>query len=191
MALYIGMYGNKMLDLHNLKPSDIDIFDIGWALSQNLRFNGHSRIPYSVASHSLALSYVVPEPLALVALLHDASEAYIGDIVAPVKQEFPALCALEDCVHDVIFEHFGLDVGLMKDVKPYDWEMCCTEARQIMGNPLWSNDQPFGYWSIRGEESAHSVRKRFFARYTHLTGRAVAYPNDDRGRSIYSYREAI
>ncbi len=191
MGLYIGMYGNKMLDLYSLKPEDIDIFDIGWALSHNLRFNGHSRIPYSVAQHSLALSYVVPQRLALAALLHDASEAYIGDIVAPVKQAFPDLCALEDRIHAVVFEHFVLDIGLMKEVKPYDWEMCCTEARQIMGNPLWAAEQPFGHWTIENEESFHSVRNRFYARYTHLTGVPVTFPNDDRGHAIYHYRSAM
>lgn len=140
MALMIGLYGNRMVDLEDLKESDIDIYDIAHALSNNIRFNGHSRIPYSVAEHSVMLSLFVPRPLALAALLHDAAEAYIGDIIAPVKAAFPAIGELEHSIMMKICGKYGVFPMDLEAVKPFDIEMGRAEARQIMGDPEWARE---------------------------------------------------
>lgn len=69
------------------RVSEVVIEDIAHSLSQQCRYNGHIKRFYSVAEHCLHLSYAVSEENALMALLHDASEAYIGDLVRPVKDE--------------------------------------------------------------------------------------------------------
>lgn len=67
-------------------PDDIVIEDIAHALSQQCRFTGHTQEFSSVAEHCVRVSWLVPANLALEALLHDASEAYLSDIARPVKK---------------------------------------------------------------------------------------------------------
>lgn len=78
----------KEINLLNPCEDDIDIFDIAQALSNICRFGGHLNQFYSVAQHSILVMAIV-EPwnadLALEALLHDATEAYLGDVISPLK----------------------------------------------------------------------------------------------------------
>lgn len=78
----------KHIDLADPQESDFDIIDIAFALGRILRFNGHIRQDYTVAHHCLLMSHAVPEEHALEALLHDAAEAYMGDIIMPAKSLF-------------------------------------------------------------------------------------------------------
>lgn len=84
---------------------DIDIRDIAHALSQICRYGGHTTKPYSVAEHCVAVSLMVPAAYARQALLHDAAEAYVGDMVRPLKHHplmkpfRDAEAAVEACVY--------------------------------------------------------------------------------------------
>lgn len=70
-------------------PECILIEDIARSLSNLCRYNGHVREFYSVAEHSYWVSLDVPPADALWGLLHDASEAYLGDLMSPLKYHTP------------------------------------------------------------------------------------------------------
>lgn len=79
---------DKEIDLLDLDISQIDILDIAAGLSKIPRFNGHTKHFYSVAQHCLNVSYLLEDfnsLLSLEGLLHDASEAYVGDLITPIK----------------------------------------------------------------------------------------------------------
>ena len=84
--IWLGTSSGIWIDLGAPQTSDIDIEDIAWSLSNIMRFNGHLSTQISVARHSLEVSRLVPAELQLAALLHDAHETYVGDVVRPVKR---------------------------------------------------------------------------------------------------------
>ena len=101
-------------------PDDIDIADIAWGLGRIPRFNGHMRADYSVAHHSVVMSYLVPKRFAKEALLHDAAEAYMGDIITPVKNLFPEVRKVEKHLLAAIMRKFEVDVDILPDRQGLD-----------------------------------------------------------------------
>ncbi|RYF85792.1 MAG: hypothetical protein EOO03_12755, partial [Chitinophagaceae bacterium] len=73
------------IDLNNIHSRDININDIATALSRIPRFGGHTCAFYSVAQHSVLVAALAPDYLKKEALLHDAAEAYLGDVIKPLK----------------------------------------------------------------------------------------------------------
>ena len=135
-----------------LAPSarKILLADIAQALSRLNRFNGHSNRPWSVAAHSLLVSRVVypddPETR-LYALLHDAPEAYTGDLTSPVKAavaaldpDFPAIWTrIERGIARQVHIAFGLDPDMPAEtvaaVKLADLQALELERRWFFGEP--------------------------------------------------------
>jgi 5'-deoxynucleotidase YfbR-like HD superfamily hydrolase len=99
-------YRGRIIDLENPQPDeDISIVDIARGLSHCCRFAGQLRDFYSVAQHSVLVSTLVESNLRLSALLHDASEAYIGDLSRNLKHH-PLLCGyrvIEERLQDAIY----------------------------------------------------------------------------------------
>mgnify|MGYP001558542672 CR=1 FL=1 len=83
-------FSGVKFDLENPKQEDIRIIDIAHSLSLQCRYIGHGDRFYSVAEHCVCMSKWVtvnlenPE-LAFACLMHDAAEAYVGDLHAPLK----------------------------------------------------------------------------------------------------------
>lgn len=129
------------------KPEQIDIETIARHLACQVRWNGavrhrfiKERIFYSVAEHSVYVAdYVAQElnrpDLAFDALMHDAAEAYIPDLIRPLKYspEFRApFKALEEKIEAVIAEKYRLQFPMPEEVKIGDDAVCLTEWLQIV-----------------------------------------------------------
>lgn len=124
------------LDPH---PLDVDFRDIAHALSLICRYGGHVRRFYSVAEHSTLLArYFLQRGeigKARCAAVHDASEAYVGDMVRPLKRDFQAYGTIEENVHDAIIEKLPEeDLWSPEDalaVKAADTAILTNEARAL------------------------------------------------------------
>jgi hypothetical protein len=107
-----------------------DLGDIGHALSNICRFGGHCSKFYSVAQHSVLVAEQMPGSiLARAALLHDAPEAFLGDMIRSVKCILPHYQGLEKRFWTSIAKQYGLPYKLPELVKLADNRMLVTEKR--------------------------------------------------------------
>jgi hypothetical protein len=142
---WVQTFSGKKFDVLNPRVQDVDFTDIGHALSMQARFNGHTKQFYSVAQHCVIMSLAVPKNLEVYALLHDAAEAYIGDMPQPMKRLFPEFSDLEDSILLVIFKAAGIrppSQDEWRTVMGFDLRMLITERNQLMGIPPepWAAD---------------------------------------------------
>jgi hypothetical protein len=128
-------------------PSSIEAADIAHALSHHCRFGGHSRVFYSVAQHSCVVADAVEARGAgveatLAALLHDATEAYLGDLPHPLKhrsQLGDVYREAEKRLQEAIAVRFGLPPKPPPIVKEVDRAALAAERLALM--PPSSNGQ--------------------------------------------------
>ncbi len=121
------------------KISAIVIEDIAHALSNLCRYNGHCRKFYSVAEHSVLVSRIIrkmwPDDHEAIwaGLLHDATEAYVGDVTTPLKVTMPRFMELEDSIAVAIADKFKVkwDKRTGDRVKVADMTALSTEARKL------------------------------------------------------------
>jgi hypothetical protein len=130
---YFQTYNGK--HVHPLSPSqdEIVIEDVAHSLSQQCRFLGHTHSLYTVAQHCVLVSEMVPPGDALWGLLHDASEAYLGDLPAPVKRdpqmEFYRIA--EERLLTCIARKFGMPPEIPRSVMQADKILLATEFRDV------------------------------------------------------------
>ena len=152
------MLSGRRLDLLDPTPVDVEIEDIAHGLAFVARWNGQTRgdWPYSVAEHSLLvvqlLARMHPDASAadrLTALLHDAPEYVIGDMISPVKAAVgPGYEALDDRLAAAIHIRFGLpartDPALKRRVKAADRVSAWLEAIHLAGFTISEANRFFG-----------------------------------------------
>lgn len=151
------------------RPDDVHIDDIAHALSMVCRYGGHVLDFYSVAEHCCHLhDEAAPEHKAW-ALLHDASEAYIADIIRPLKPSLKGYLDHERVVMWAICIRFGLKQEMPPEVKTLDNRILADEAAQAMSAPPapWAyNGEPLGiklgFWP------PYMAKREFLARFKAL-----------------------
>lgn len=166
---------------------EIDIDNIAYQLAMQCRFNGAVRDyrHYSVAEHSYLGSFIVPKPAALAFLLHDAQEAYISDVIRPIKRHDAFFNELEAGVEKAIHKKFGLDSlspEIWKHVKAADNYMGYIEAQELLiygysdaGRPVPEYTPRVGLDVSRfGRMTAREAHHLFMRRFEELQQQAAA-----------------
>lgn len=136
----MNTFTGKKFDPLNMTTEDVSLMDIAHALSMMCRGGGHLKHFYSVGQHSIncmkeAKARNYPERIQLACLLHDASEAYIADIIRPVKVHLPYYYKIEDEIMNCIFKKFGLSYLSEEEAatwKQIDDEILDHELKNLM-----------------------------------------------------------
>lgn len=136
----IKVAAGHYFDLLRPDPALIDLWSIATALSMTCRYGGHTPRFYSVAEHCViaagfALEDGLDEKTVQAVLLHDAAEAFIGDIVKPLKIALPDYQAIEDRMEAAIEKRFDVRIRRQPVIKAYDRRMYITEKRN-----MWPED---------------------------------------------------
>jgi 5'-deoxynucleotidase YfbR-like HD superfamily hydrolase len=155
--------GNRFYPLDPYS-SEVDIKDIAHSLSLLCRFNGHCSRFYSVAEHcvhtvealkSVDNIYRCIFPAQMIALLHDASEAYISDIPRPVKPSLAGYGEIEEKLQNVIYQSFGVSPSYVQDFLAYNYvplifEEDVKKADLIMlaSEAMWLNMNKDNSWKL-------------------------------------------
>jgi hypothetical protein len=132
---WIQTYTGKQFYPLDPQKEDVDIRDIAHALSLICRYAGNCKEFYSVAEHSILISHAVPPNDAIYGLLHDAAEAYLGDVLRPIKQDLPELRQVEDRIQRMIYFHFNLSPIVPHSVLRADSAILGDELKQVMSPP--------------------------------------------------------
>jgi hypothetical protein len=132
---HILTYTGIFIDPLNVKPEDIRLNDIAHALSNICRYNGHVDYFYSVAQHSVIVAQQFEEEsyLRKWALFHDGSEAYLGDVVAPLKYSgnYDFYLEAEERLMNAICDRFGLEREQPEEVDFVDKKLRGAEMRDL------------------------------------------------------------
>lgn len=146
----IQTFTGEMFDVFSPDLDKIHMKDISHSLSMLCRYGGHAHAFYSVAEHSLLMSRYFADlgnfDLARVALLHDATEAYMGDLVRPLKLQMPTYREAELNLQDFIFDKFGLPPLTPPEIKDADLRICNDEREVLLYPRPWVIDhlEPLG-----------------------------------------------
>jgi len=157
------------------RPEEVHIDDIGTGLSRIIRYNGHSDTWVTVAQHSVQCEYMarkdglsVSDRLAI--LMHDAAEAYIGDMIRPLKCMFPEFKRVEAKVYAAIEEALSLPYLDESTIKYYDNLAWAWEKRDFFPSSRewpYTPDIPDHLHTMVQWSHAHS-RNVFMATFWHL-----------------------
>jgi hypothetical protein len=142
MLLFSGDY----FDFADPRPENIHLEDIAHGLSNINRFSGQTPKPFSVATHSVNCYFLagVDKHMCREALLHDAHEAYVGDMIQPLKNHFgDEYKVFENRIDLVIRKRFDMADSMPPEVKLIDRFMGTIEQQYVCEN---SDD-----WSVFGE----------------------------------------
>ena len=152
------------------RPEEVNMTDIAHSLSQQCRFTGHTKRFYSVAEHCCRMVDFAADwatHLRDWILMHDAAEAYIGDMNRPLKRGCGEVGVryqeVEERILEAIHRRFSLNWPIHEEVERLDARMLVTEAQQVYDHHppwikegIWSHIDPIptelGFWDPRKAE---------------------------------------
>lgn len=166
---YIETYTGRRFNPVEPDPMQIVIQDIAHSLAHKCRYTGHTSEFYSVAQHCVIVSNIVPIEFAMEGLLHDAAEAYLPDVAYPIKHNFPILMSVEDKLHAVIAERFGITYPYPEAVTDIDRRITIDEAKAFMTSKgdWWGHDMDNGCYNGPGIKgfSPKKAKQKFLDRF--------------------------
>ena len=177
---YLQTVSGRWVNPFDPDPSQLDAGDIARALANQCRFGGHSRVFYSVAQHSVIVAELVEQRGGNVedvfaALMHDATEAYLGDMPHPLKHRSPLGAAFkdaEDHLERALHERFGIKPDV-PEIKRADRALLATERRAFSSED-WHWPELEGVEPLDLELTAWSpdeAAQAFAERYAELEAR--------------------
>lgn len=167
----ILLVNGDFFDFKNPRDHEFDIKAIAHALSNLCRYTGHSKRFYSVAEHCVLVSRLVKPEFAFEGLMHDASEAYCGDVASPLKKLLPGYEKIENGVQEAIATYFDLKYPWPEDVHLADKRLYVTERQSISNtgkDALWFTDLEPADIEVKGL-APRSAYELFMNRYEELT----------------------
>jgi 5'-deoxynucleotidase YfbR-like HD superfamily hydrolase len=177
---YLQTVSGRWVNPFDPDPEQLDAGDIARALANQCRFGGHSRVFYSVAQHSVIVSELVEQrggdaEDAFAALMHDASEAYLGDMPHPLKHRSPlgaAFKAAEEQLEHALRDRFHIKPDV-REIKRADRALLATERRAFSAE-TWHWPELEGVEPLALELTAWSpdeAARAFAERYAELEAR--------------------
>lgn len=161
----------KYFNFTNPSKYKFEIESVAHALSQQCRWFGNCNKFFSIAQHSILVSYNTDEGYELEGLLHDGQESVMGDCASPLKAMLSRYSEIEVEAEKALLKQFGLSYPLHHSVKRSDLVVLATEARDIMPvcktwpilkgvQPLKKIIQPWG---------PEKAKRKFLERFYELT----------------------
>ena len=168
---FIHTYTGQAIDLRGPEQDQIRLSDIAHGLARCNRWCGQTQNAYSVAQHSVYVAQLLEFEGHTVltqfqGLMHDASEAYLGDMSRPLKDLCPGYREIEALWEGAIEMRFGIEGPLHPSVKAMDIQAYRVEARDLYDHPMTIDPPARNYPKIRycwNPSSAEvAFRTRFF-----------------------------
>lgn len=175
----VGLFKGKLIDINNLDNKEIDVAEFARTLQRIPRYNGHSDFEWTVAQHSLLVQKILKDhgyqaDIQLAGLLHDVSEAYINDVIRPIKVYLTQYFVYEAKVENQIIHKFGLlDLEKYPEYKMADDLALYAEQINLIGlDNDWVRQYPedfknpeiFKYGKLVKQENSQIVMGKFLVR---------------------------
>lgn len=136
---YIRTFLGRRFDFDNHRHYNLNIEEIAHSLSQQCRWTGHTKKFYSVAQHCVLCAQNVSKEFEFEALMHDASEAFIGDVSSPLKKKLPDYKKISEPIERFICDYYLLPFPHSPEIKVIDNILMETEGRQLING--WKADE--------------------------------------------------
>jgi hypothetical protein len=135
--IYVKNCHGRRFNILDIKAEDFPVEVLAHQLAQINRYCGAAKHPFSVASHSVLVSCLLPERLQYDGLMHDCEEAVsLGDLISPVKRELPSYKALGDHVRGNMAAIYGFQTTEPPMVKAADMRALAIEDWRLREGPM-------------------------------------------------------